>query len=284
MNGCSILFSLQLAMPRGTPFSLLLNCAYARTAVYELFGKPPAAPKKKHKGDQQKGDNPGMSTQTYSSCNEGKKSGESQKKEVKDGSISMPQNIHKEQLVHFPNQQPVPEARQGQSSESITTTDDCSTLGSDQSSKGEDAIPKNETVKGHIKDPLHEFQQKFGSICNLAKSQFERNDEKYPSAFESSVKSVLTAFLSKWYPPEARKDYLDTFSLEKWQSMDKATQKSHSVSNCIACAVQHAQLQSSIPLKPVFIGKNDENVYGPFNKSQRENLPELISANSMPYV
>ena len=53
--------------------------------------------------------------------------------------------------------------------------------------------------------------------------------------------------------------------------MDKATQKSHSVSNCIACAVQHARLQNTIPLKPVFNGGNNVNLYGSFKQvSEKE--------------
>ena len=77
---------------------------------------------------------------------------------------------------------------------------------------------------------------------------------------------VLAAFRSKWKSTQARKEYTETFSLSKWQAMDKKEQKCHSVSNCVACVVQHSDLQAAIPLKPVFMGENEENTYGPVKK------------------
>ena len=48
--------------------------------------------------------------------------------------------------------------------------------------------------------------------------------------------------------------------------MDKEKLLSHSVSNCIACAVEHTELQQAMPLRPLFRGENEENLYGPLEQ------------------
>ena len=88
-------------MPRGTPFSLLLNCGYARTAVYQLFGKPPAASTmKKDKGGQQKEDNPGTSSTKNTNITEENSTHDSEQK----GKVDVPKRsngkrVHKRPCV-----------------------------------------------------------------------------------------------------------------------------------------------------------------------------------------
>ena len=48
--------------------------------------------------------------------------------------------------------------------------------------------------------------------------------------------------------------------------MDQQTQSRHSVSNCMACAVQHSKLQQSMPMRPVFEPENKENFNGPYKQ------------------
>ena len=52
------------------------------------------------------------------------------------------------------------------------------------------------------------------------------------------------------------------------KKLPEASKKGHSISNCIACAQQHADLQSAIPLKPIFLYKDviEENDHGDIEK------------------
>ena len=111
-----------------------------------------------------------------------------------------------------------------------------------------------------IEDPVELFQKAFRSVCNLPKSWFESRDAGRMSNFERSLKNVLAAFRAKWHPQEAKWKYLDTFSLEKWEKLDKNTKSDHSVSNCIVCSVQHNELQKAMPMRPLFEPENEENL------------------------
>lgn len=116
-------------------------------------------------------------------------------------------------------------------------------------------------------DPQQTFlDNNFGAICNLDKSDFITVNGTTPSKFDRMVKKVIAAFNSKWHPVEDRSEYIKTFSLAKWQKMDKKSQRSHSVSNCIACAVEHTELQQAMPLRPLFRCENEENLHGPLEQ------------------
>ena len=77
--------------------------------------------------------------------------------------------------------------------------------------------------------------------------------------------------------PTSSKKNIETFSLEKWQQPDPISQKRHSVSECIACAVNHTELQTAIPPKPVFNNENKElNSHG-----ASKNMTEKEFANTL---
>ena len=120
------------------------------------------------------------------------------------------------------------------------------------------------------KDPLQTFKEQFGNICNLHKSDFEKANTKTPSRFERLVKKTLAAFNSKWHPSQARKEYIETFSLQKWEALPDTTKKAHSISNCIACSLHHNSLQAAIPLKPLFVYNTSDNVENIQNSSNEK--------------
>ena len=73
------------------------------------------------------------------------------------------------------------------------------------------------------------------------------------------MKTLLTAFRYTWHSEHGQKEHIETFSLEKWKNLPEASKKGHSISNCTACAQQHADLQSAISLNPIFVYKDQEN-------------------------
>ena len=62
--------------------------------------------------------------------------------------------------------------------------------------------------------------------------------------------------------------------------MDQQTQSRHSVSNCMACAVQHSKLQQSMPMRPVLSQKIKKILMVHTNKFQENSLLELTLTKS----
>ena len=61
--------------------------------------------------------------------------------------------------------------------------------------------------------------------------------------------------------------------------MDQLSQNDHSISNCIACAMNHEDLQAAIPLKPIFNYKDEENCYGASKKVATVTEKEFVKTH-----
>ena len=63
---------------------------------------------------------------------------------------------------------------------------------------------------------------------------------------------ILRAFNRKWYPKQARNQYLAAFSKAKWNALSETAKKKHQLSFCTECRDYSYLLQKSFPLNPKF--------------------------------
>ena len=71
--------------------------------------------------------------------------------------------------------------------------------------------------------------------------------------FDCHCEAVVEA-LSRGFKTHAHKraEYLETFSVKKWENLPLVEKKKHSVGKCTACAVNFPDLQKSFPMQPTF--------------------------------
>jgi hypothetical protein len=254
---------------------LVLNCGYARTAICQLYGKPPSEKGKKKTSNPSKVQSKTNSTNDTSlelslgsKVSPYKENGMPRLLESEvEGVVSTVSKTSNKLQCHVEGQG----NRTDVNMQSSDNTDGaCSSSSSTHitvqlahEQTTQDSGPRKQ-IK-HL-DPQQTFLDNFGAICNLDKSDFITVNATTPSKFDRMVKKVIAAFNSKWHPVEDRSEYIKTFSLAKWQKMDKKSQQSHSVSNCIACAVEHTELQQAMPLRPLFRCENEENLHGPLEQ------------------
>ena len=238
---------------------LIVNCGFARTAIYQLYSKqPPRSKTSKQSRPQPEKENeqstssksPPQSDVDVSMLNGEYNSVEC---ETDDSPHFECNNTDVDVITHS-----------NESSFSTSYTVDAA-MQPEMLHGG--SGPVNET-RAISKNPLQVFKEYFANICNLDKSDFKA-DTKKQSRFDRHVKKVLAAFRSKWHPTQARIQYIETFSLEKW----------HSISNCIACAMNHEDLQAAIPLKPIFNYKGEENCYGASKKVATVTEKEFVKTH-----
>lgn len=63
------------------------------------------------------------------------------------------------------------------------------------------------------------------------------------STFNRHCSSVLDAFKAKWYPQQARSDYLSIFSPTKWEHLSANTKAQHTLGNCDGCCQNYFDWQ-----------------------------------------
>ena len=205
---------------------LVLNCGYARTAIYQLFAvnkKTKNAASSSSKDDQQ-----------TAACGDGKN--------AKGGNVRVDNSTSTVGIC-------VPRSEHG---DTVSMQEgECTTT---QQDNHEHTNATNASMPELSKKPLEIFEENF-QLCNagLPADYFLRKG-KHPSTFENyGVQSILAAFNAKWYPKQARQEYITTFSLEKWKALPDPVKKSHSISKCVACSIEHSSLQTAMPLKPLFV-------------------------------
>ena len=76
---------------------------------------------------------------------------------------------------------------------------------------------------------------------------FTASSSKKPSLFDVRCEAVLDAFRKKWKSQCKRKEYLMTFTIQKWRRLTAEQKAKHSMQNCMACTMQHANLQEAFP-------------------------------------
>ena len=65
--------------------------------------------------------------------------------------------------------------------------------------------------------------------------------------FDDRCKAVLDAFASKWKSQCKHQEYLMTFTTQRWRKLAAAEKARHTLEKCVACAIQHGQLQEAFP-------------------------------------
>ena len=70
---------------------------------------------------------------------------------------------------------------------------------------------------------------------------------KTTSLFDNRCDNVLNAFSMKWKSSCKCQYYIMTFTTKRWRKLTVNEKARHTLKNCIACAIQHAQLQGSFP-------------------------------------
>lgn len=102
------------------------------------------------------------------------------------------------------------------------------------------------------------FPEGFFTICAA----------KTTSPFDDRCEAVLDAFALKWKSASKRQDYLMTFTTQKWKKLAATERTRHTLENCMACAIQHAQLQESFP-GPTFKG-DLHSMYSQASKTKQQ--------------
>lgn len=98
-------------------------------------------------------------------------------------------------------------------------------------------------------------QQRAEQFCNLFSYPsfgipvgfFTATSQRKPALFEVRCGAVLDSFKARWKSQCKREEYLMTFTTKRWRKLTAAEKAAHSLQNCMACAVQHADLQHAFP-------------------------------------
>ena len=97
--------------------------------------------------------------------------------------------------------------------------------------------------------------KKFRSLFSTQTS-FERHDEFWNDSksynFNKYSDFVLNCFSKKWKSQTSRAQYLETFSVSKWEAFSTNKKVLHSLSKCSQCAVEHLEVQLLFPCVPHF--------------------------------
>ena len=87
---------------------------------------------------------------------------------------------------------------------------------------------------------------------------FDKGKSSRESKFERHCDKVQKAF-SGFRTAYCKERYLKTFSSVKWKALPPLKKAAHSLSNCVACASEFADLQMGFPMKPFFCPPESEN-------------------------
>ena len=68
-----------------------------------------------------------------------------------------------------------------------------------------------------------------------------------PSPFHAHCQAVLDAFKTGWSSQCKRQEYCIAFSLQRWRRLPNGEKARHSLQECTACPLQHADLQQAFP-------------------------------------
>ena len=61
--------------------------------------------------------------------------------------------------------------------------------------------------------------------------------------------SITKMFSRKWHPNSSKQEYLCSFAIEKWTSLESSENTTHSIRACKACETKYHQLSQSFPLR-----------------------------------
>ena len=79
----------------------------------------------------------------------------------------------------------------------------------------------------------------------------------------------------KWHPANKRLEYIDTFSISKWNHLPNTSKEYHSFANCNACYSLHLSLQQAYPDKPIYVPEMVANL-PPLN-TERDQARKILA-------
>ena len=107
-------------------------------------------------------------------------------------------------------------------------------------------------------------------LFGIPEGFFINHPSKTTSLFDDRCEAILNAFAMKWKSSCKRHDYLMTLTTQKWRKLTAQERTRHTLENCMACAIQHAQLQECFP-GPTF--KPDlESMYSEASTNKQEEM------------
>ena len=115
-----------------------------------------------------------------------------------------------------------------------------------------DSVPASDGENSQSEKVCLSMADCFGTLFDgpqLSARNFERYYEIVKNAFTRGFRSVAQ-----------EEEYVKVFSSTNWKALSPAEKSRHSVSNCVGCSTQFAQLQKSFPVKPFYCPPEPENV------------------------
>lgn len=61
--------------------------------------------------------------------------------------------------------------------------------------------------------------------------------------------SITKVFGNKWHPTHSKKEFLTSFSIEQWSSIEASEKAAHTLRACKICQTKHPALSQSFPLR-----------------------------------
>ena len=97
-----------------------------------------------------------------------------------------------------------------------------------------------------------DFQSIFSaSTYSLKEELFTVHSNSF-SRFDHLCECTLNAFSKKWHPIQKCLEYIETFSISKWNDLSASAKEHHTLANCHACYHSYRSLQLAYPNKPIF--------------------------------
>jgi len=124
------------------------------------------------------------------------------------------------------------------------------------------------------------FRKLFAVVPKYCPEQsYFQDREGRDSPFDRNCRKIQHRFCQKWHPSaESRCEYMATFSIENWKQLPLHLKRTHTMSNCQGCLLQHSDLQSRFPGY-----KHDENApdtqYIKAVQQQVETFSERLAVN-----
>ena len=100
---------------------------------------------------------------------------------------------------------------------------------------------------------LEEFRKLFDiPTFHLTSALFDSNNSPLPTKFDRLCETTLHFFSKKWHPHSSRQEYINNFSITKWNELSTTAKESHKLSNCDGCYNLYSSLQHAYPGKPFY--------------------------------
>ena len=147
-------------------------------------------------------------------------------------------------------------------------------------SEEKESKSKTEKVESNI---IERFQSLFvGPQFVIGPNYFVKKSLKSISLFKSHCKMIEKAFAKGFISSTFKENYVKAFSSFNWSELSSSEKERHSLSNCVACAMQFPEIQKTFPLKPFFeiSDYEKENASKETYNGKKQNFAKPLSEHS----